>query len=240
MAGKGINLLSDIKNKIITIVGKSKNAWNPNEEIIAGDIRYTEDGNGPSWAYLLCKTAGTTSSVEPILEANAVVGQEINDGSVVWTVQNIRPTALDSYPVGSIYMSVNSTSPADLFGGTWEAMPAGRVLLAQGTSEWGVEYQAGSTGGEHEHQLSVGELPEHTHTASTNTAGDHSHTFTFGRSYESDRGVPGGGDGDRTYTNSTNTAGSHIHTIAISNTGNDRAHNNLQPYISVFMWQRVS
>ena len=169
-----------------------------------------------------------------------VVGQEINDGSVVWTVQNIRPTALDSYPVGSIYMSVNSTSPADLFGGTWEAMPAGRVLLAQGTSEWGVEYQAGSTGGEHEHQLSVGELPEHTHTASTNTAGDHSHTFTFGRSYESDRGVPGGGDGDRTYTNSTNTAGSHIHTIAISNTGNDRAHNNLQPYISVFMWQRVS
>lgn len=87
LAGKGINLLSDIKNKIITIVGKSKNAWNPNEEIIAGDIRYTEDGNGPSWAYLLCKTAGTTSSVEPILEANAVVGQEINDGSVVWTVQ---------------------------------------------------------------------------------------------------------------------------------------------------------
>lgn len=89
-------------------------------------------------------------------------------------------------------------------------------------------------------QQPVGELPEHTHTASTNTAGDHSHTFTFGRSYESDRGVPGGGDGDRTYTNSTNTAGSHIHTIAISNAGNDRAHNNLQPYISVFMWQRVS
>lgn len=88
--------------------------------------------------------------------------------------------------------------------------------------------------------FSVGELPAHTHTASTNTAGDHSHTFTFGRSYESDRGVPGGGDGDRTYTNSTNTAGAHIHTIAISNTGNDRAHNNMQPYISVFMWQRVS
>ena len=87
LAGKGINLLSDIKNKIITIVGKSKNAWNPNEKIIAGDIRYTEDGNGPSWVYLLCKTAGTTGTIEPILEANAVVGQEINDGSVVWTVQ---------------------------------------------------------------------------------------------------------------------------------------------------------
>lgn len=74
LAGKGINLLSDIKNKIITIVGKSKNAWNPNEKIIAGDIRYTEDGNGPSWAYLLCKTAGNTGTVEPTLEANAIVG----------------------------------------------------------------------------------------------------------------------------------------------------------------------
>lgn len=86
----------------------------------------------------------------------------------------------------------------------------------------------------------VGELPAHTHTASTNTAGDHSHTFTFGRSYESDRGVPGGGDGDRTYTNSTNTAGSHIHTIAISNTGNNKAHNNMQPYIGVYLWQRTA
>lgn len=96
LAGKGINLLSDIKNKIITIVGKSKNAWNPNEKIIAGDIRYTEDGNGPSWAYLLCKTAGNTGTVEPTLEANAIVGQEINDGSVVWTVQKVGNAQLNS------------------------------------------------------------------------------------------------------------------------------------------------
>lgn len=89
LAGKGINLLSDIKNKIITIVGKSKNAWNLNEVIIAGDIRYTEDGNGPSWAYLLCKTTGTTGASEPTLANNVVVGQEINDGTVVWTVQKV-------------------------------------------------------------------------------------------------------------------------------------------------------
>ena len=43
------------------------------------------------------------------------------------------------YPVGSIYMSTVSTNPATLFGfGTWEAMPAGRVLLAQGKSSWGI------------------------------------------------------------------------------------------------------
>ena len=249
LAGKGINLLSDIKNKIITIVGKSKNAWNPNEEIIAGDIRYTEDGNGPSWAYLLCKTAGTTSSVEPILEANAVVGQEINDGSVVWTVQNIRPTALDSYPVGSIYMSVNSTSPADLFGGTWEAMPAGRVLLAQGTSEWGVEYQAGSTGGEHEHQLSVGELPAHNHSVSISTS-DLIGTLSLSpySGFDNATGIVSlsggsfdtGGDVKNGYSNNANINVSHSHTATVSNTGSNISHNNLQPYLSCYMWKRAA
>ena len=239
MAGKGINLLSDIKNKIITIVGKSKNAWNPNEEIIAGDIRYTEDGNGPSWAYLLCKTAGTTSSVEPILEANAVVGQEINDGSVVWTVQNIRPTALDSYPVGSIYMSVNSTSPADFFGGTWEAMPAGRVLLAQGTSEWGVEYQAGSTGGEHEHQLSVGELPEHEHDVTCSNNGLQQHKIDIYNDEGRDAPYVAGAAGGIKGSPSTSETGNHSHTISINKTGGNFAHNNMQPFLSVYIWYRI-
>lgn len=253
LAGKGINLLSDIKNKIITIVGKSKNAWNPKEEIIAGDIRYTEDGNGPSWAYLLCKTKGTTGTVEPILAANAAVGQEINDGSVVWTVQNIRPTALDSYPVGSIYMSVNSTSPADLFGGTWKAMPAGRVLLAQGTSEWGVKYQAGSTGGEHKHQLSVGELPIHSHTATVSNEGNHNHLtgvcavaadpgyFKEGSTYLGDwNKAREHGWGSNVYEGLTNSAGAHGHTVTNDNTGKGQSHNNMQPYMSIFMWKRVS
>lgn len=63
------------------------------------------------------------------------------------------------YPVGSIYISTVSTNPSELFGfGTWEAMPAGRVLLAQGKSDWGTTYEAGSTGGEATHQLIVGEF----------------------------------------------------------------------------------
>jgi len=257
LAGKGINLLSDIKNKIITIVGKSKNAWNPNEKIIAGDIRYTEDGNGPSWAYLLCKTAGNTGTVEPTLEANAIVGQEINDGSVVWTVQNIRPTALDSYPVGSIYMSVNSTSPADLFGGTWEAMPAGRVLLAQGTSEWGVEYKAGSTGGEHEHQLSVGEIPRFTPTGTLSSAALTGYQNFWSVTWN-DGGPLGGASGiisQSTYDGTPGWVGastgsqkpgrssinaSHAHKLTFESIGGDSAHNIMQPYLSVFMWKRTA
>ena len=66
----------------------------------------------------------------------------------------ISALMLKMYPVGSIYASTASTNPGTLFGGTWEALPAGRVLLAQGTSTWGTTYAAGSTGGEAPHTLS--------------------------------------------------------------------------------------
>ena len=242
VAGKGIKLLGDISNKIITIIGKSKNSWNPNEAVAVGDIRYTEDGNGPSWAYLECGIAGTTGLSEPQLAAEASVGVEINDGTVVWIVKNIKgQSMLAAYPVGSIYMSTVATSPADLFGGTWEAMPAGRVLLAQGTSEWGVEYQAGSTGGEHEHQLSVGELPSHNHNGSTNNTGDHTHKI-----YRGDNGSGGAyvSKGQiyplrQGAITDPDISGSHGHTVIIDNTGGGNAHNSMQPYLSVFMWQRT-
>ena len=88
--------------------------------------------------------------------------------------------------------------------------------------------------------FSVGELPAHTHTASISTAGNHTHPFQFGRSYESNRGVPGGGDGDRTYTNNTLESGSHTHTISINNTGDNVSHNNMQPFVAVYCWLRTS
>lgn len=79
---------------------------------------------------------------------------------------------LKSYPVGAIYTSTVATSPADLFGGTWEALPEGRVLLAQGTS-----YPAGQKGGEATHEITTEEMPSHTHTMET--AGAHTHINEF-------------------------------------------------------------
>lgn len=152
------------------------------------------------------------------------------------------------YPVGSIYMSTVSTNPATLLGfGTWEAMPAGRVLLAQGKSSWGTTYNAGSTGGEATHQLTVGELPSHGHSASTNTTGNHTHTHPGwqmgqgtrhqdGCSAIPQRGDQGGYSGTYTFS----TAGNHSHTITVNNTGSNTAHNNLQPYIAVYIWKRVN
>lgn len=70
---------------------------------------------------------------------------------------NIKDIINIVYPVGSIYMSVNSTSPASLFGGTWERIKD-RFLLAAGDT-----YSAGSTGGEAQHTLTVDEMPSHYH-----------------------------------------------------------------------------
>ena len=142
------------------------------------------------------------------------------------------------YPVGSIYMSTVSTNPATLFGfGTWEAMPEGRVLLAQGKSSWGTTYNAGSTGGEATHQLTVGELPQHTHTASTNTTGSHAHTY---RTFYGTTGYGPDGSSDREKTINTGSSGNHTHTVTINNTGSNQAHNNLQPYIAVYIWKRTA
>lgn len=224
-----------VKNVIANANDLAHNYLQQGKQYVAGDIVYSKNLN--KGCYLVCTQGGATGDSEPQL-INKNVGETVTDGSVVWTVQNIRTTALDSYPVGSIYMSVNSTSPADLFGGTWEAMPAGRVLLAQGTSEWGVEYQAGSTGGEHEHQLSVGELPEHDHTATCNTAGEHNHSLTVG--YDVSDGTGWGKYMPGTNRNlPTSSSGSHVHAIDISNTGSNISHNNMQPFLSVYMWYRI-
>lgn len=151
------------------------------------------------------------------------------------------------YPIGAIYMSTVSTNPATLFKiGNWETLPAGRVLLAQGTSTWGVNYSAGSTGGEDKHTLTVSESAPHNHTGSATTSGStHTHALTMQASHgkSGNGGVPRFSDGDiwSPYkTQNLSAAGEHSHAITINNSGGGQAHNNMQPYLSVYMWKRIS
>ena len=172
--------------------------------------------------------------------------QRVNTGAwTSWVTLALTSDCTDTlkkvYPVGSIYMSTVSTNPATLFGfGTWEAMPAGRVLLAQGQSEWGTNYTAGSKGGEATHQLTVGELPSHNHSGSTNTTGEHTHTFVVtNEEFGNDSNKPTVGYNNAgIYT--TSSAGNHSHTLTINNTGNNQSHNNIQPYIAIFIWKRTA
>lgn len=164
------------------------------------------------------------------------------------TTNKIEVTNISKiYPVGSIYMSVTSTNPATLFGiGTWQALPAGRVLLAQGRSDWGTTYNVNNTGGETTHTLTQNEMPVHGHTGTANTSGStHTHDLTMQASHgkSGNGGVPRFSDGDVWSANKTKTlsaAGSHTHNISINNAGGGQAHNNMQPYLVVYMWKRTA
>lgn len=119
------------------------------------------------------------------------------------------------YPVGSIYMSVNATSPSTLFGGTWEQIQD-RFLLAAGNS-----YSGGDTGGEATHTLTIDELPDHGHTAFYyNTSGDQSFGYQF-----SSKGT---------------RSGAAESSSGIGHTGGSKAHNNMPPYLAVYMWKRTA
>lgn len=81
----------------------------------------------------------------------------------------------EPYPVGSIYISVDETSPSFYFGGEWEKIE-GKFLLGSSSS-----HAVGSTGGEESHTLTLDEIPSHTHTftgtAHTHTLNGHTHTI---------------------------------------------------------------
>ena len=127
------------------------------------------------------------------------------------------------YPIGSIYMSVNNVSPASFLGGTWEAIQD-RFLLSAGSS-----YSAGSTGGAATHTLSVNEMPSHKHTMTRQQwySADTIYSTSTGSIF-SWKSSSGG----------TTSAGYRGRDM--DNTGGGVAHNNMPPYLTVYMWKRVS
>jgi len=145
-----------------------------------------------------------------------------------------------TYPVGSIYMSVNSTNPGTLFGGSWTQLQ-NRFLLGAGSS-----YSAGATGGSATVTLTSDQMPSHTHTqASCTNPGDHRHTVPNNRSPASGstngpifESWPGGTGSTRTHY--TSYTGGHTHTITLNNTGGGKAHDNMPPYLVVYMWKRTA
>lgn len=119
------------------------------------------------------------------------------------------------HPIGSIYMSTESTSPASLFGGTWEQIKD-KFLLSAGST-----YSAGSTGGESTHTLTVNEMPSHSHQA---------YSVVLLR-------PNGDGNIQSASSNSFWNGGGMDNTTA---QGGGSAHNNMPPYLTVYMWKRIA
>ena len=173
-------------------------------------------------------------------------------------IDNLKGQILQAvYPVGSVYVSItDSRDPADILGfGTWEALPAGYGLVAQGTAtaEDGstLTFTAGQKSGEFKHQITVEESASPSHTGTTSTTGAHKHG-TWGERQESGTppygyydknsnhsGSSGGIDNDNALYN-TSTDGDHSHTFTTDDTGGNAYHNNVSPGIAAYIWKRVS
>ena len=142
------------------------------------------------------------------------------------------PTATDLlnlvYPVGSIYMSVSSTSPASLFGGTWTQIQD-KFLLAAGTT-----YAAGSTGGEAAHTLTDSELPVESGSFSSR-AWSGSGSLFFDES-----GIVSRERGEGSYNNVPDGQTAVAPWVETISFGGGQSHNNMPPYLAVYVWQRTA
>ena len=136
-------------------------------------------------------------------------------------VHNRKVLADIIYPVGSIYISVNSTNPSTYYGGTWVQIKD-RFLLACGST-----YSNGATGGEATHKLIEDEIPSHTHSYNKNVNPAYETVFISGNS-TAGMTSQGGGYGL--------TSGY----ASIGNTGGGKAHNNMPPYLAVYVWKRTA
>ena len=122
------------------------------------------------------------------------------------------------YPIGAIYLSVSATNPAILFGGKWEQIKD-RFLLAAGDT-----YAIRTTGGEATHKLTVAEMPSHTHWTKEIAPGLYA---GWGNKSQ---------DGWITQALNASNGG----TWETAATGGNQAHNNMPPYYTVYMWERVA
>ena len=129
------------------------------------------------------------------------------------------------YPVGSIYLSVNNVDPGTLFGGTWEQIKD-CFLLAAGQS-----YSAGTTGGEARHTLTEAEMP------------DHRHEGIYWQSSGKDLriwGLNNDIEGHGLVTQYANGTPDEYHYMWTAQAGGGQAHNNMPPYLAVYVWKRTA
>jgi len=155
----------------------------------------------------------TNDAIEA-LEAKVGVDSSAVTSSLDYKVENMVETVIGTiYPVGAIYTSTLSTNPATLFGvGTWEAYAEGRVLV--GKADSGTFDTAGATGGGETHTLTIAEMPAHSHGISSGADNTESGTGRY---------KPGA-----------------LETIQSTSKGGGEAHNNLQPYVVVYMFKRTA
>ena len=164
--------------------------------------------------------SGQGNANELAIAANAEAIRTLESGIQLGSI-SITQLLLMAYPIGSIYSSTAATSPADLFGGTWERI--------KGAFIWGIEdgEQAGITGGEKTHTLTTNEMPSHVHAPNrwVQVMSPGGNIGTIGQ-----EGTLTGSYGDFVSEQNYNSSAA----------GGDQPHNNMPPYYGAYVWRRMA
>ena len=163
-------------------------------------------------------------------------------------IDNLKGQILQAvYPVGSVYVSItDSRNPSAILGfGTWEALPAGYGLVAQGTAtaEDGstLTFKAGQKSGEFKHKLTVGELTPHGHPIQYRDSDDKNYIPQDSTRIASVK------IGSSIYEPYINGILTDIITGDYTDKGNligvkgeGKYHNNVSPCVASYVWQRTA
>lgn len=174
----------------------------------------------PTSMRLIAGTAGTGGGGGSLLADN-------NLSDLTDTVQAILNLGI--YPVGATYTTMTNTDPGTFLGGTWQQIAAGRVLIGAGTStpddngETRV-FTTNETGGEFNHTMTINELVPHSHTPFNGNA------FQI-------QGGAGDGSVLEERTPPTDTLRT---TTKTSDAGGGEGFNIVQPYLTVYFWERIA
>lgn len=159
----------------------------------------------------------------------ASIETQLGDKADKADVPTVTDILKSVYPVGAIYISTVSTGPATLFGfGTWERIKD-KFLLSAGST-----YSAGSTGGEATHTLTAKELPKQSGTISTHGVYSGTPIAAVSGVFSASHSCSG------KYMVGTASGHDSVDTITYSNGGEGTAHNNMPPYLTVYMWKRTA
>ena len=181
---------------------------------------------------------GTEKRLDVAWDSNFEKNVRVDGDLFVGDLTSLKAALVDIFlPVGKVYISADPTSPAELFGGTWERLEDVFLLAA------GAKHAAGSTGGEEKHTLTVEEMPSH---------GNH---LMQGRMYEE---LAENASNDSSYRSNT----LYLPKTAFASTGNfnrgwkdwnggemypagtlkggGNSHNNMPPYLAVYTWKRIA
>lgn len=164
----------------------------------------------------------TVADVGAVPTSRTINGKALT-GNITLTVDDIGTSTifLVSHPVGSLFETTVSTNPGTLYGGTWAAWGGGRTPVGVNPADTDFK-TVEKTGGEKTHVLTEAEIAPHSHIETV--------YWNAGESGTAHPAAIEAGD-PRKY-------GGLV--ARTENTGGGQAHNNLQPYITCYIWKRTT